>query len=128
MYAWYEQHLGIERDESQAISFKWRDVDEPEKTGMTVWSLFPENTKYFDPSPSPFMMNFRVENLEQLLNTLRAEGVQVDDKVESYDFGKFGWILDPEGNRIELWEPAHRAAAAALKSSPGNQCPGTWPQ
>src|ERR1700743_2596967 len=79
MYAWYEQHLGIERDESQAVSFKWRDVDEPEKTGMTVWSLFPENTKYFDPSPSPFMMNFRVENLEQLLNTLRAEGVQVDD-------------------------------------------------
>lgn len=105
MYAWYEQHLGIQRDQSQAVSFHWREADEPEKTGTTVWALFPENTKYFDPSPSSFMMNFRVENLEQLLETLRAEGVQVDDKVESYDFGKFGWILDPEGNRIELWEP-----------------------
>lgn len=105
MYSWYEQHLGIERDESQSVSFAWRDVAEPEKTGMTVWALFPEETKYFDPSRSPFMMNFRVENLEQLLQALRAEGVQVDDKVESHEFGKFGWIMDPEGNRIELWEP-----------------------
>ncbi len=105
MYAWYEEHLGIKRDHSQAVSFHWRDADEPEKTGMTVWSLFPQTTKYFDPSTSPFMMNFRVENLEQLLEALRAEGVQVDEKVESYDYGKFGWIMDPEGNRIELWEP-----------------------
>ncbi len=72
---------------------------------MTVWALFPEATKYFDPSSAPFMMNFRVENLEQLLQALRDEGVQVDDKVESYDYGKFGWIIDPDGNRIELWEP-----------------------
>ena len=105
MYGWYEKHLGITRDQSQAVSFNWREAEEPDKTGMTVWALFPETTKYFEPSRSPFMMNFRVENLEQLLQALRAEGVQVDDKVETYDYGKFGWIMDPEGNRIELWEP-----------------------
>ena len=104
MYGWYEKHLGIRRDH-EAVSFPWRDVDDPEKTGLTVWALFSQNTQYFNPSTAPFMMNFRVENLEQLLDTLRAEGVRVDDKVESYDYGKFGWIMDPEGNRIELWEP-----------------------
>ena len=105
MYSWYEKHLGVTR-EYGAVSFKWRDTDEPEKTGITMWALFPEATKHFEPSRSPFMMNFRVENLEQLLAALRAEGVQVDEKVESHDYGKFGWITDPEGNRIELWEPA----------------------
>jgi predicted enzyme related to lactoylglutathione lyase len=105
MYEWYEKHLGMKRDHSQTVPFNWREAEEAEKTGMTVWALFPESTKYFEPSRAPFMMNFRVENLEQLLAALRAEGVQVDDKVEAYDYGKFGWIIDPEGNRIELWEP-----------------------
>ena len=104
MYGWYEKHLGVTREHG-AVAFQWRDTEEPEKTGTTIWSLFPENTKYFEPSRSPFMMNFRVENLEQLLTALRAEGVQVDEKVETCDFGKFGWIIDLEGNRIELWEP-----------------------
>lgn len=104
MYGWYEKHLGVTREHG-TVAFQWRDTEEPEKTGTTIWSLFPENTKYFEPSRSPFMMNFRVENLEQLLTALRAEGVQVDEKVETCDFGKFGWIIDPEGNRIELWEP-----------------------
>lgn len=104
MYAWYEQHLGIQREHGN-VMFKWREVEDPEKEGMTVWALFPESTEYFAPSKSSFMMNFCVENLEELLKALRAEGVQVDDKVESHDYGKFGWIMDPEGNRIELWEP-----------------------
>jgi catechol 2,3-dioxygenase-like lactoylglutathione lyase family enzyme len=104
MYRWYEEHLGVTR-EPGGVSFQWRDAEEPEKTGTTVWALFPESTKYFDPSRSPFMLNYRVENLEQLLAALRAEGVQVDDKIESHEYGKFGWIMDPEGNRIELWEP-----------------------
>lgn len=104
MYAWYEKHLGLKREHG-TVSFAWRDSEQPEKTGVTLWALFPESTKYFDPSRSPFMMNFRVENLEQLLAALRAEGVQVDDKVESHEYGKFGWIMDPDGNRIELWEP-----------------------
>jgi len=104
MYTWYEKHLGITREHGTA-TFEWREVGNPDKTGMTVWSLFPQTSKYFNPSTSPFMMNFRVENLEQLLEALRAEGVQVDEKVESHEYGKFGWIMDPEGNRIELWEP-----------------------
>lgn len=105
MYEWYEKHLGMAREHG-VVSFNWRDADEPERTGTTAWALFPETTQYFEPSRSPFMMNLRVENLEQLLAALRAEGVQVDDKVESHEYGKFGWIMDPEGNRIELWEPA----------------------
>jgi len=105
MYAWYEKHLGIQ-SEYGTVMFNWRDAEDPAKEGMTVWALFPESSKKFDPSTSPFMMNFRVENLEQLLADLRAAGVQVDDKMESHEYGKFGWIMDPEGNRIELWEPA----------------------
>lgn len=106
MYGWYERHLGL-HGEHGFVSFNWREADDPEKEGMTLWTLFPEDTNYFAPSNSPFMMNFRVENLEDLLNALRAEGVQVDEKVESSEYGKFGWIMDPEGNRIELWEPPH---------------------
>jgi len=104
MYAWYEKHLGIQ-PEHGTVSFNWRETENPDKEGMTIWALFPENTTYFAPSASPFMMNFRVDNLDELLRTLRTEGVQVDDKVEAHEYGKFGWIMDPEGNRIELWEP-----------------------
>ncbi len=112
MYAWYENHLGIGRDHG-TVSFKWRDAEDPSKNGMTAWALFPETTQYFKPSDSSFMMNFRVENLEQLLDALRAEGVQVDDKIETYEYGKFGWIMDPEGNRIELWEPPSDQASGS---------------
>jgi len=71
----------------------------------TVWSRFPEDPDYFAPSTKPFMINLQVENLDEVLAQLQCEGVQVDSKVESYDYGKFGWVMDPEGNRIELWEP-----------------------
>jgi len=101
MYQWYEEHLGIKRDHT----FEWLDAEQPDKSGMTVWSLFPQDTAYFNPSTAPFMINYRVENLEVLLEALKAEGVQVDPKVETHEYGKFGWITDPEGNRIELWEP-----------------------
>jgi predicted enzyme related to lactoylglutathione lyase len=83
----------------------WRDADHPEIPGCNVWAIFPQETKYFAPSQSSFMINFRVENLDELLRALREEGVQVDPKVEEYEYGKFGWIMDPEGNRVELWEP-----------------------
>jgi predicted enzyme related to lactoylglutathione lyase len=72
---------------------------------MTVWAIFPKDTKYFDPSRSGFMMNFIVEDLDGLLAALREEGVEVDPRREDYDYGRFAWIMDPEGNRIELWEP-----------------------
>lgn len=105
LFDWYEKHLGLQREYGESTSFHWRDAEDPEKTGQTVWSVFPEDTKYFNPSKSPFMMNFRVDDLASLLDALRAEGVEVDPKVEEADYGKFGWILDPDGNRIELWEP-----------------------
>ncbi len=105
LYKWYQQHLGINREpDGSGAMFHWREAEDPTKTGLTVWSIFPHDTKYFEPSQAPFMMNFRVENLQELLQALREEGVQVD-KVEEYDYGKFAWITDPEGNRIELWEP-----------------------
>jgi predicted enzyme related to lactoylglutathione lyase len=104
LYEWYRLHLGIESaaDGSGAM---WRDAEHPEIPGCNVWAIFPQQTKYFDPSSSNFMLNFRVDDLDELLKALREEGVQVDPKVEAHEYGKFGWILDPEGNRIELWEP-----------------------
>ena len=104
LYEWYRQHLGIESaaDGSGAM---WRDADHPEVPGCNVWAIFPQETKYFAPSQSSFMINFRVENLDELLKALREEGVQVDPKVEEAEYGKFAWIMDPEGNRVELWEP-----------------------
>ncbi len=105
MYAWYEKHLGIEGKPGQGAMFQWRDAADPEKTGMTVWSIFPQTTKYFDPSSAPFMMNFLVDDLDALLQALKEEGVTIDPKVEEHEYGKFAWITDPEGNRIELWEP-----------------------
>lgn len=104
MYAWYEKHLGIQGVPGAGAMFNWRDAEDPQKTGMTVWSIFPQNTKYFDPSTAPFMMNFCVEDLTELLKLLREEGVAIDPKVEEHEYGKFAWITDPEGNRIELWE------------------------
>lgn len=106
MYEWYEKHLGIKREADGSGSiFHWRDAAQPEQAGMTVWSVFPQDTNYFGTGPAPFMMNFRVDNMEELLKALREEGVTIDPKVEDYDYGKFAWIVDPEGNRIELWEP-----------------------
>ena len=77
----------------------------PTRKGMTVWSIFPRNTKYFEPSSSPFMINYRVDDLDALLEALKKEGVQIDPHREDYDYGRFAWIMDPDGNRIELWEP-----------------------
>ncbi len=101
LYAWYEKHLGLQRQEQEAVVFNWRQADDPGKSGMTVWAIFPKDTKYFDPSRSSFMMNFIVEDLDGLLAALREEGVEVDPKREEYDYGRFAWIMDPEGNRIE---------------------------
>jgi len=101
LYAWYEKHLGIKRDDPHSAIFH----NKGDEDGLIVWSIFPADTKYFEPSQSSLMINYRVENLDALLDALTAEGVQVDPKREDFDYGKFGWIMDPEGNRIELWEP-----------------------
>ena len=105
MKAWYNKHLHLDAGEHGAI-FKWRDLHDPEKEGATVWSPFPDDTSYFKPATKDFMLNYRVENLEELLKVLKEEGVEIVGKTETYPYGKFGWILDPEGNKIELWEPA----------------------
>ena len=106
LYQWYEQHLGIHpRLTAPVPSFEWRDAEDADKKGMTVWSIFPRNTKYFEPSSSPFMINYRVDDLDALLEALKKEGVQIDPHREDYDYGRFAWIMDPDGNRIELWEP-----------------------
>ena len=104
--AWYSKHLGLDTDQ-YGCSFWWKN-DEG-KDCLTQWSPMKEDTNYFEPSKKEFMMNFRVENLEELLKLLKAEGVEVVGEIETYDYGKFGWILDSEGNKIELWEPVDSA-------------------
>src|SRR5208283_1745026 len=99
---WYDEHLGTEFGNGESCGFKWREHDDPGRIGQTVFGLFKESTAYFRPSKKPFMLNFRVKNLEAFLKKLKSEGVHVEEKTEIYDYGKFGWILDPEGNKIEL--------------------------
>jgi catechol 2,3-dioxygenase-like lactoylglutathione lyase family enzyme len=103
MSAWYRDHLGICAKDGHA-DFPWRENERPDEVGRTVWSLFPDDTDYFGPTQPAFMINYRVANLESILVELRRSGVTVE-KVEDYDYGRFAWITDPEGNRIELWEP-----------------------
>jgi predicted enzyme related to lactoylglutathione lyase len=107
--AWYYEHLGIVPDPQGYVTFQWREKDDPDSIGFTAWSLFKEDTTYFAPSEAPFMINYRVADLHGLLEQLRQEGVRVDDKVEEYEYGRFGWIYDPDGNKIELWEPPNGA-------------------
>lgn len=101
---WYKTHLGFDTNEYGA-SFEWRQDADPAKKGSTQWSPFAETTKYFEPSTKDFMINYRVENLEALVEQLKNEGVTIVDKIESYDYGKFVHIIDVEGNKVELWEP-----------------------
>lgn len=105
MNEWYNQHLGFNAGD-YGMSFEWRDLETPDKIGTTQWSTFPESTKYFEPSTKDFMINYRVENLERLIEQLKAEGITILDAIETYDYGKFVHILDMEGNKIQLWEPA----------------------
>ncbi len=104
MNEWYAKNLGLQTTDWGA-TFEWLDADEPEKKGVTTWATFPQHTKHFEPSTKDFMINYRVENLEALVAELEAAGVIVEDEIAVYDYGKFVHILDPEGNKIELWEP-----------------------
>ncbi len=102
---WYRDHLGIAVDDYGGTSFEWREKENPDVVGMTVWSAFPATTKYFEPTRAPFMINYRVSDLDAMLAQLRNAGAVVDEKIEDTDYGKFGWATDPEGNRFELWQP-----------------------
>lgn len=112
---WYNKHLGINTD-AYGTSFEWRNSDKPEEKGYTAWSPFKSDTKYFDPSTKEFMINYRVDNLTELVKVLKSEGVQVVDEIESFDYGKFVHIMDPEGNKIELWEPKDVAFGKMLNA------------
>ncbi len=101
---WYKDHLGLNTDE-YGTTFEWRQSDEPGKKGFSQWSPFASDTKYFEPSSKEFMINFRVANIDALVAELKREGVTVLDEIETFEYGKFVHILDPEGNKIELWEP-----------------------
>jgi predicted enzyme related to lactoylglutathione lyase len=102
LYEWYRKHLGI--DSSPEAGAMWSEAD-PKNPGINVFAIFPHDTKYLGSPERGFMINFRVDDLKALLQALREEGVQVDEKFEDHEYGKFGWITDPEGNRVELWEP-----------------------
>ena len=104
MKEWYKTNLGLNTHEYGAV-FEWHQGADNTKKGFTTWSPFKETTKYFEPSAKEFMINYRVENLEVLVEELKKNGVSVLDAIETYDYGKFVHILDAEGNKIELWEP-----------------------
>ena len=101
---WYQSHLGLNINQFGAV-FEWYQGADSTKKGFSQWSPFKEATKYFEPSTKEFMINYRVENLETLVNELKKEGVTVTDTIETYNYGKFVHIMDIEGNKIELWEP-----------------------
>lgn len=102
---WYRKHLGIGDEMWGGEIFRWQSPENPTGEGTTVWTIFDEDSKHFAPGTSGFMINYRVEDLHAVLAALRAEGCDVDEKVDESEYGKFGWVMDPEGNRIELWQP-----------------------
>lgn len=99
---WYRRHLGLQVQDWGGVAFQWADDS---ATGTTIWSPFKDDTSDFAPSTAPFMISFRVADLHGLLAALRAEGCEVMDKLDESEFGKFGWVMDPEGHKLELWEP-----------------------
>ena len=103
--AWYKAHLGIDVQEWGGTAFTWSDDAGNAVKGTTVWSIGAADGDYFAPSTAPFMVNYRVADLAALLAALRAEGCNVLEKMDDSEYGKFGWVVDPEGNKVELWQP-----------------------
>jgi predicted enzyme related to lactoylglutathione lyase len=115
---WYRKHLGLDVEDFGGVTFRENDASSGDRRRQAyiVWSPFPAETDYFAPSEKPFMINFRVADLDALLAELRRGGVKVDERTEKSEFGYFGWVMDPEGNRVELWEPPPRS-----RGNPENQ-------
>ena len=105
LQAWYKQHLGIDVQDWGGTAFTWADASGNPTGGSTVWSIGGIDGQQFAPSASTFMVNYRVEDLAALLQALRDEGCNVLEKTDDSEFGKFGWVMDPEGNKVELWQP-----------------------
>lgn len=102
--AWYQKHLGMQLESFGGAILRWPN-DTAEDKGLTVWHVAEKDSKWFSPSDSAFMINYRVDNLVEMLAQLRAAGVEIVSGPESHENGKFAWIMDPEGNKVELWEP-----------------------
>jgi len=107
--AWYKKHLGIDVQDWGGAAFDWADAEGRPVKGTTAWSVSSADSKPFAPGESPFMVNYRVENLAALLAALREEGCNVLEKTDDSEYGKFGWVMDPEGNKVELWQPPEGA-------------------
>ncbi len=104
MNEWYAKNLGLETS-PYGTTFEWRDAEDPEKKGSTTWCAFSQQAGNFNPSTKPFMINYRVENLAEMVEEMKKQHITVVDEIAEYDYGKFVHVLDPEGNIIELWEP-----------------------
>jgi predicted enzyme related to lactoylglutathione lyase len=105
LQAWYKRHLGIDVQEWGGAAFTWADSQGTPVGGTTTWSIASAGAEQFEPSSAPFMINYRVEDLHGLVAALRREGCNVLEKVDDSEYGKFAWVIDPEGNKIELWQP-----------------------
>lgn len=105
--AWYQRHLGIDVQTWGGAAFTWTDDAGQPTGGSTIWSINAGDGAPFAPGKASFMVNYRVDDLDALLAVLRDEGCQVLDKADDSDYGKFGWVIDPEGNKVELWQPPH---------------------
>jgi predicted enzyme related to lactoylglutathione lyase len=103
--AWYREHLGLAIAEWGGVAFEPSLASPGGRPATLMWAIFPTASRYFDPSTAPFMINYRVDDLDAMLAALRSEGCEVDPRVETSEYGRFGWVMDPEGNRLELWEP-----------------------
>ena len=103
--AWYQKHLGIDVQDWGGAAFTWTDDEGTPVGGATIWNISTGEGDYFAPSTAPFMVNYRVADLHALVKVLREEGCNVLDKIDESEFGKFAWVIDPEGNKVELWEP-----------------------
>ena len=102
--AWYQKHLGMPLEEFGGAILRWPD-DKAEDRGLTVWHVAEKNTEWFSPSGSSFMINYRIDNMAEMLAELQRNGVEIMKGSESHENGKFAWLLDPDGNKVELWEP-----------------------
>jgi predicted enzyme related to lactoylglutathione lyase len=105
LQAWYKRHLGIDVQPWGGAAFEWTDGDGKPIAGTTAWNIASAQSDQFAPSTAPFMVNYRVDDLDALVNALREEGCNVLEKVDDSEYGKFGWVIDPEGNKVELWQP-----------------------
>ena len=105
LQAWYKRHLGIDVQAWGGAAFSWSDADGKPTAGTTIWSVAPTESKQFAPNHASFMINYRVEDLHGIVKVLKEEGCNVLDKIDESEYGKFAWVIDPEGNKVELWQP-----------------------